>query len=190
MGKEWELKYAASGGETLDAILADTALPWQQISMQTTYFDTPDGSLSARKWTLRQRLENGKSIITMKTAGFGGARGEWEYQAPDLKDAGERLTALGAPEALRSLLRGGIVPVCGASFVRRAAIVDLGSAKAELALDAGFLFREDRRLPIFEVELELKDGRMADVATYARELAVRFDLQPEEKSKFVRAVNL
>ena len=58
MGLEYEKKYRADR-ETLDLI--DNALtePSYRLEMETTYYDTPDGALSARKITLRRRYENG-----------------------------------------------------------------------------------------------------------------------------------
>ena len=57
MAKEFELKYAASPAQ-LEQIHAAVPEQYKTISMETTYYDTPDGALSARKWTLRRRLEN------------------------------------------------------------------------------------------------------------------------------------
>ena len=75
MGLEYEKKYRASR-ETLD--LVDNALiePSYPLEMETTYYDTPDGALSARRITLRRRFENGISVCTLKTPGTGGSCGE------------------------------------------------------------------------------------------------------------------
>ena len=189
MGKEFELKYAASAAvlEEIEAVLGGCA---EKISMQTTYFDTPARALSARKWTLRLRKENEACVVTFKTAGDGTTRGEWEYPAESLDGAADRLTALGAPEELKPLLAEGLTPVCGAAFTRRALTVEHGSATLEVALDAGNLFREGKTLPIFEVEVELKQGDEAACRNFAANLAEKFHLCPESRSKFVRAVNL
>ncbi|MBQ7565956.1 MAG: CYTH domain-containing protein [Oscillospiraceae bacterium] len=194
MGREWELKYAATP-ETLDRIAADKTLAARAVGaaaleMESVYFDTPAGDLKARKWTLRLRRENGRGVVTMKTAGDGGARGEWEYEADSIDGAAEKLAALGAPQELKALLAAGVAPVCGASFTRQAITLELGGTAAELALDLGFLFRGERKAPLCEVELELKFGDESAVKELADELAAKYELSPEPRSKFVRASNL
>ena len=59
MGREFELKYRASTKQ-MTAILADFN-GFREITMETTYYDTPEGSLAPRHWTLRRRKENGES---------------------------------------------------------------------------------------------------------------------------------
>ena len=61
MAREFELKFRASARQ-MTAILEDHA-GFREISMETAYFDTPENTLSQRKWTLRQRRENGQKII-------------------------------------------------------------------------------------------------------------------------------
>ena len=73
--------------------------------METTYYDTPDGALSARRWMLRRRLENGVGIVCVKTPlPENNARGEWQVEAAQVDAAAiEALLAAGAPQALREL---------------------------------------------------------------------------------------
>ena len=84
MGMELEYKFSVPGAAALEAILADPAVnemrqeDYRAIEMATTYFDTPDRRLSARRWTLRLRKENDAFVATCKTPGQGAARGEWE----------------------------------------------------------------------------------------------------------------
>ena len=190
MGKEFELKFAVPSAEVLDAV--EQALDGQAVvwHMATTYYDTPDRAMRSRKWTLRVRQENETSVVTIKTPAPGGARGEWECHGTDPVAAAPLLTALGAPKELEELLREGVVPVCGAAFTRRAIPVQTGDTLVEVALDAGRLFREDREMPLCELEVELKEGSEAECAAFARALAEKFGLMPEPRSKFARAVSL
>lgn len=190
MGTEFELKFAAGGTEILRGIELLLAGEAENIKMATTYYDTQDGALSARKWTLRVRKENEASVVTMKTAGDGMTRGEWEYEAETLDGAAEKLILLGAPEELRELLADGVQPVCGAEFLRRAIRLETDGTVLEVALDLGRLFRENREKPIYEVEVELKEGSQWAAVAFARGLAEQFGLKEEKKSKFVRAINL
>ena len=190
MGKEFELKYAAGDPAVLDEILAYVGRPAEEISMASTYFDTPKGDLSARKWTLRLRQENDDFVVTFKTAGDGSTRGEWEYNADSVEFAATTLVDLGAPWELEELLSDGALPVCGAAFLRRAVMLELDGTTAELALDCGRLFRGQKELPLCEMEVELKEGSEAAVRRFAEDLAKQFGLKEEPKSKFVRAVTL
>ena len=79
MATEFELKYAATTAQ-LSKIRAAVPGEYTAISMETTYYDTPDHALSARKWTLRRRLENGTSVCTLKTPAGGLGRNEWETE--------------------------------------------------------------------------------------------------------------
>ena len=187
MATELEWKFAAteSGFAALEKCYKEVLSP---IRMETTYFDTPDQSLSARRWTLRRRLENGVSVCTVKTPA-GSARGEWEVEAPSIEEAIPRLLALGCPAELAELVREGLVPTCGARFTRRCATVTLPGGTVELALDQGVLLGCDREIPLWEAEVELKDGSQAVCDGFADRLAARFALEPEPLSKFARAAS-
>ncbi len=188
MGREFELKYGLNKGAKEE--IAKKFQPFHEITMRTTYFDTPDAALGARRWTLRSRLENGVCICTLKTPLPDGAKGEWETACPDIMGAVPKLVALGAPSELLNFTAGGVIPICGAAFTRLAVDVAFGESKLELALDEGILFREDRKTPLLELEVELKSGRDADAAAFAALLAAQYGLSPEPKSKFKRAREL
>ena len=90
MGIEFELKYRATE-KAQQAILEAFAGEWKEISMETTYYDTPQGDLSALRYTLRRRFENGVSVCTVKTPGEGAGRGEWEVNCHSIEAAIEKL---------------------------------------------------------------------------------------------------
>lgn len=186
MGVEFELKYKATE-ESQQAICAAFPGEWQTISMETTYYDTPEAELSALHYTLRRRFENGVSVCTVKTPIAGAGRGEWEVVCDSIEAAIEKLCKLGAPKNLMALTQKGVVIVCGARFTRRALMVEISDGKAELALDRGVLFAGDREMPICEVEVELKDGTVEAATMFAGLLAQEYALQRETKSKFQRA---
>ena len=85
---------------------------------------------------------------------------------------------------------GGVEPICGARFTRLAGIVELPHGTAELALDRGVLTGGGREVPLCEVEVEHKSGSEAQTVVFAREIAAEFGLEPENKSKFRRALEL
>lgn len=188
MGVELELKYKADEA-ALQSINAAFPEPGVTLQMETVYYDTPDGALSARHYTLRKRLENGVSVCTLKTPAKQG-RNEWETECDNIQDAVPVLCKLGGPEELSSLTQAGLVPVCGAKFTRVAKTVQLPDAVVELALDQGVLTGGDKALPFYEVEAELKSGSEAALMVFAQALARRFSLKPEPKSKFRRSLDL
>ena len=182
MGREFELKFKA----TAKALAEIRALwqDWEEISMETTYFDTPEGQLSAKNCTLRRRMENGISVCTMKTpiAGFG--RGEWNEQAPW---CAETVAELFDQAGQSPIPFENLTVVCGARFTRLAKTVELPGCIVEIALDTGILIGGGREIPLCELEVEYKGGSEAVVSAWAERLAQRFGLEAETKSKFRRA---
>ena len=189
MGAEYELKYRADDA-CLDSVFTTFPARWQKIAMETTYYDTPSGELSARGYMLRRRLENGVSVCTLKTSGQGNLRGEWEVRCDRVTDAVPMLCKLSCPAELESLCAREPVPICGARFTRRAGTFQLLDCTVELALDQGILFAGETERPLCELEVELKSGSRDAADSFARQLADIYGLEPEEKSKFARALAL
>ena len=188
MGREFELKFRAVP-QQLEAIRQHYG-DFSSISMETTYYDTPAQALRRLHWTLRRRLENGRSVCTLKTPLPDGSRGEWELEADTIEAAIPELCNLGAPVQLLQLTASGVEPFCGARFTRLAKQISLDAVTVELALDRGVLLGGGKELPFAEVEVEYKQGREEDAVLFARLLAKEFTLVPEAKSKIVRAMAL
>ena len=187
MATEYELKFKANP-EVLAAI--DGAFPGGNLmEMETAYYDTPSGALPARRYTLRRRLENGVSVCTLKTPA-GDARGEWETECDSIEAAIAQLIAMGAPADLEILAKEGLVHICGAKFTRIAKMVVTPECTVEIALDKGVLLGGGKTEPLCEAEVELKDGEKTACDAFGKELADRFGLVTEEKSKFARALAL
>ena len=189
MAIEFELKYSADA-PMQEAIFAAYAGACCTYEMETTYYDTADGKLSDRHVTLRRRMESGRSVCTVKTPVSGYGRGEWECDCGDIHTAIGQLVELGAPRELLLLTAEGVVPVCGAKFIRRALSLCHEGAELELALDRGVLLGGGREVPLCEVEVELKFGQPEQVVAFADALAQKFGLRPQNKSKFRRALAL
>lgn len=189
MAIEFELKYRANP-TALEAIQHAVTGQVKTIAMETTYYDTPTGTLSQRRYTLRRRLENESSVCTLKAPVKGPGRGEWEFECPDIEAAVPVLCKLGAPADLQTLVQDGLIPVCGAKFTRIAKTVLLPNCTVEVALDTGILTGGGRQQNLCEVEVELKSGDPDACTAYARQLAARFGLELEPRSKFRRALAL
>lgn len=188
MGIEFELKYAAEES-AFEGLMGESG-DWTAYDMATTYYDTPDAALGKRRWTLRRRFENGRSVCTLKTPAGDLGRNEFELDWDDIHTAIPRLLELGAPAELAALAAAGIEEVCAARFRRLAGQVVRDGTRMELALDKGVLMGGGRELPFVEVEIELKEGSEAAAVAYAQSLAARFGLRPESRSKYKRALIL
>jgi inorganic triphosphatase YgiF len=182
MAREFELKYAAT--PAIQEKIREKLGHFEEISMETTYFDTQDGTLSARHITLRSRRENGICVCTLKTPGIGHGHGEWDAQALWGAETADMLFRESGEEAVAF---DALLPVCGAKFTRRAALVELSDCTVEVALDAGVLLGGGKECPLCEVEIEVKAGSEAAAVEFARALAEEFALSPEPQSKFRRA---
>ena len=189
MGAEYELKYRADA-DSLQSVLTTFPARWQTIAMETTYYDTPSRALSAKRYMLRKRLENGISVCTLKTAGQGNLRGEWEVKSDSVTAAIEELCKLGCPADLQDLCAEGLIPICGARFTRKAGTFTFLDCTVELALDQGVLFAGEKEIPLCEIEVEHKEGSREATDALGRQLADIYGLQEEEKSKFARALAL
>ena len=184
MGREFEKKYRADS-DTLDQISSRFG-PFDTISMETDYYDTPEGALHERHWMLRKRLENGAAVCTLKTPLPDGSRGEWETEAPTVQAGLPALAAQGAPVPGIE----GLAEICSARFTRLSRLLTYPGGAAELALDCGILTGTREQEPLLEAELELKQGPDEPFGDFVRGFAAKYRLTEEPQSKFARARRL
>lgn len=190
MAMEFELKYRASA-EALAEIQETFPGDYKEIPMTTTYYDSPNHDLSARRWTLRHRCEGERHVCTLKTPGSGSlSRSEFEWEGSDIQEAIPYLVRQSGCEELTRLAEDGLRVIGGARFTRICRLFVVGGTVAELALDSGVLVNGDKELPFAEVEVELKQGYQEEVMALGHILAAKFGMTPEPKSKFVRSREL
>lgn len=189
MGLEFELKFSCNE-EAQNRLNAAVSGIETRYHMETSYYDTPDGALSRRHWTLRRRQENDKSVCTLKYPVENEGRGEFEIECDRIEDAVPMLCKLSGLEELSFLCEAGLTQVCGAKFHRIAKTFTFEGTKMELALDRGVLTGGGKEIPLCEVEVELKEGDPQAVRMYAAVLAATYGLKPEKKSKFRRSLDL
>ena len=188
MGREFELKYRADAA--VISAIREKYGAFTSISMETTYYDTPDLKLAFHHWTLRRRMENGVSVCTFKRPMENGGRGEWEVECPNIMEGVMQLCQSGADWELMRACASGLIPLCGAKFTRLAKTLQVPGGTVELALDQGILTGGSRERRFWEVEVELKSGSEAAAVAYAKALANRYGLRRESKSKYRRALDL
>lgn len=186
MGYEFELKFRADA-DTLALLRQNVAGQEKTYQMHTTYYDTTDGSLSAKKYTLRRRMENDISVCTLKVPAKGDGRGEFEAVSDSIEAALPTLCKLSGLGGLESVT---LIEVCGAKFTRIAKTFTWQDTVMELALDQGQLYGGGKSIPLFEVEIELKDGSEDAVRAFGAFLSAAYGLVPEKASKFRRGLAL
>lgn len=129
--------------------------------LHNVYFDTPQMALHARGMALRLRRSGNTWLQTLKGGGgvMGGLhqRDEWETPVQAAALDLTQLSACGAP-ALPRKIRTDLRPVFNTDFTRSSYLLDYEDAQIELCMDSGEIQAGDAKLPISELELELKSG--------------------------------
>ncbi|MCL2346257.1 MAG: CHAD domain-containing protein, partial [Desulfobulbus sp.] len=168
-------------------------LPTQRQRLFNTYYDTPELALHQRRVALRFRRQGIDWLLTVKSAepASGGlaVRSEWEAPArpgqfdfshvdvPDLKN----FLATATPR---------LTPIFTTDFRRQTWRVPFAESLIELALDRGHIASGERRQVICEIELELIEGRVADIFGLTRSLQKHLQLYPAIASKAERGYRL
>lgn len=170
MRRERELKFLTDAAGLKRAL--KLPLPGEELGppvtrrLETLYFDTADGLMRRKKVALRMRRVRGGYLMALKWSpeNEGAAsRGEIEvmvpnaYPDPDLFGPEMR-------EQLVHLTRGKpLEPVFATEIRRTARTIRIGDSILEIAIDNGFLRAGQTRLPLREIEVELRDGDPDDV---------------------------
>ncbi len=127
-------------------------------TLVSTYYDTPDLKLRGQGLSLRVRANGKGNVQTVKTAADRAgllARGEWEAKLPSASPD----PAATPDSPLEKALNGGVLASRFEVVVeRRKRLVKRDGAEVELSLDAGEVRAGDKRVPIAELEFELKKG--------------------------------
>jgi len=168
----------------------------------STYFDSPDFRLQRDDVALRVRRIGQRWVQTLKgppqSAAGAGMHARPEHEWP-LRGPNVDLTRLAATPWKKLIARatkdGGLVPCCTTQFDRRTIPLEFpdGTA-AELSVDLGEIRavcdRRARRLPIAEVEIELKSGDPANLFRLALALSADLPLAVMTESKSARGYAL
>ena len=189
---EIELKFRMPPGAA-EQVLQHPMLqgPERTAQLRSVYFDTPDGALRGRGLGLRLRDTGEGFVQTVKhDDGSGGIeRGEWECFTPDEALDGDALARTPAGKALGGRI-GDLRPVFATSVERRMRVRCEGDTVIEVSFDSGEVSSGDRREPISEVELELKEGQPAALFDLGRQLVRATPLRLSFESKAERGYRL
>ncbi len=175
---EFELKLS-SGSKDLAALYDSSLLVAHERGqpsdrrLETTYYDTPDQALFRAGMTLRVRCEGQTFVQTLKEASLEGGpirRREWQAPVPTIAPV-PSMFADRLPKALRSALgANGLRPVFTTTVRRCQRVLDVAGASVEVAFDQGIIEAGDHKVPITEIELELKSGAPAALYELALQL--------------------
>lgn len=210
---EIELKFQlpATAREAVRTELAEAGARVQRL--QAAYVDTPDRALARARAALRLRREDGAWVQTLKAQGAG-VLVRLEHNAELPAGGGDALPALdlgrhaGTPAAdalaaalgtdaagLQAAAARGDTLGLGVVFetdVHRT-LVTLpapGGAWVEAALDEGEVRAAGHRLPLGELELELRTGEPAALLALAADWVARHGLWLDTRSKAERGEGL
>jgi inorganic triphosphatase YgiF len=172
MNREIELKLEIAPDAT-ERLLEQ---PWLNDSERrsqrqlSVYFDTPDGELRRRGYTLRVRSAGGKFIQTVKSIDAGAglfARGEWEYQIDGPEPDSEQLGST----PLAGLDVVSLEPIIRSEVNRTACRLSRDGSEIELDVDRGTMAAAGKQVSVAEVEIELVRGEARSAISLARRIA-------------------
>lgn len=203
---EIELKYLLRDRAQADEILNDELVKEvedegseETIDMHAVYYDTADHKLTEAGIALRVRKEGEYYVATMKDKG-NTIEGMHKRQEINVRLTDEEMiqhpdvTIFSESDAYEQLLeiagKGKLLPVLEMKFERRQVRVDTGKAISVLSCDDGYISAGGKTLPIMELEIELYSGSLDELKEYGGRIAAKYDLKPEDRSKFARGYDL
>ncbi|MBF0137161.1 MAG: CYTH domain-containing protein [Magnetococcales bacterium] len=204
MHLEEEIKLTAPDLATLDALLQNPRIrhaagsrPVHDRSFLATYYDTPEKDLLRHKFGLRIRQAADQWWISLKGDGtlVGGVARHTEWDAlssgpvaccDDLPPGPlrDRVWAMTTPN-------NRLTPLLITDIQRRTLELELApGCRVEMAMDAGTIQAGNRKIALFEVELESLTGPFTPVHDLAAELRRQYPLSPATLTKFQQGLVL
>ncbi len=164
--------------------------------LHDTILDTADHQLRAKRWAFRVRRDNNVTLLTLKRPAGGGegnlhVRDEIELPWDD--DHQQRNEYPPAMQAeLGSITPIDLMPILQVENTRFTwpVVDESGREIAEIALDDGYLIAGEARQHFRELELELKEGSLADLAMLDEHVRRALPVEPERRSKLERGMAL
>lgn len=198
---EVEIKYSVPDEETLQRIALEHKLgdykagELRDKHVRDSYLDTEDLRFYRAGYACRIREVSGDLLITIKsTAGSPQTGAIYSREELETPATGEQLGSWQEGEArdLAQKIVGDrpLVELFGLSQIRRVGKLFDGSREvAELSIDQVMIGTEGDSQRFFELEIELRpDGKREDLDKLSEYLEQEYDLEPQPKSKFERAL--
>lgn len=195
---ETELKFQVPEASRAALEKAVAAGAVRRTRLQAVYADTPDLRLSAAGLALRLRKEGRVWVQTLKGRGDGlMQRLEHEVPLPPQRGVPEldpqRHAGTAAGQALAAALAGGgpLQPVYRTDILRQHRVLrGAGGARIELAYDSGHIIAAGQRVPVCEIEFELKQGPLQALPLLAQRWVARHGLWWDVRTKSERGFRL
>ncbi len=162
----------------------------------SAYYDTTDFAFRRGGAAVRLRRESGRWMQTVKVGGGAAAglhaRRELECAIPAQLLNYSSLVEAGLGETLADESQRRAIGVVFTTVFRRSrALIEPSSGnRIEVTLDRGEIAAGGRRLPICEIELELKSGETRALFRLAKELAAELPVRLQNDSKAERGYRL
>jgi len=205
---EIELKYRIDNAEQYENLLTD---PWiaghaesedpETVRMKAAYFDTEDLTLIRHNIAFRIRSEGERTLATLKWRedddGISGLYIRSEINIP-VTDK----TCFFAPDPsifkesaegkdLLDIIDGRpLENIIDMIFTRNRIRIDYGQSILELALDEGVVVAGPKSVQFRELEIEIYSGNKEDLLDVGKQIASKYGLEPELKTKFARGIEL
>lgn len=159
------------------------------------YFDTPDLRLWHQGLSLRTRESEGRTIQTLKTAGkqIGELhhRHEWDQPIQGTLPNIHAFADKAVSEKIDSIIeKQPLIALFHTDIKRTAWNLQIDSTQIELVLDEGSVNTALRKIPLYEIELELKQGDKNQLNKLAEQLKTSIPLTLETRSKAQRGYML
>lgn len=157
-------------------------------------------SAEVEKYLKNQNAEYDSHILSFKWGGFAEnglhKRSEVEFRKEEEEIDGSKLPH-DIYKAYRDTKEKGIVTLFTTMVRRIKILIRFNDSNVEACIDKGFLLKDEKDVSeitenhfISEIELELNDGSEEDLKTLANYLSDKFNLIPNEISKYQRGLNL
>ena len=164
--------------------------------LRSVYYDTSSRRLMNAGYSLRIRRERGKWLQTLKglpvESETGLTRFEYEVEVEEAAPDMDRIKPGHFRKKVKALLDGKpLEPVFETRIWRTTRLLGApGKSKIELAVDTGEIRKQDRAVPISEIELELKSGEPHAVFAVAKDILHGEPFQLIRHSKAARGYRL
>jgi inorganic triphosphatase YgiF len=182
--------------QTVDQMAGYTLSPGKAKKVHDTFVDTPDRSILASRHVCRKREVDGLILMTLKS---GQTVEGAVHRREELEVTLEREQPIGQwpPSEIRDRLLSivgdaTLVPLFDQHQTRIIRWATRGERTvAEMSVDKVELSMKGREQSYFEVEFELKEaGTVEDLTVISACLETDWNLKPEQRSKFSRALAL
>ena len=203
---ELEVKYAIPDKQTADAVWEDPEIAEmadistsEKLVMKAVYFDTEDYTLSEHNIALRVRVEGERTFAALKWGGSV-SDGFHEREEVNVPVSGEESFIAPEPEMFRESADGldlleligkkPLVNMLETRFLRKRVRLNYKNSIFEMAVDTGEIVTDAGNLDILELEIELFAGKETELIELGQKIADKYNLKPEDKSKFARGLEL